>query len=47
LQHERDVVCAGLAGRRLRFAQGLGRDLGGVRSGNRMPKVTRWRLDGV
>jgi hypothetical protein len=29
LQHESNLVGAGLADRRLRFAQGLGRDLGG------------------
>jgi len=28
LQHERDIVCAGFADRCLRFAQGLGRDVG-------------------
>jgi hypothetical protein len=47
LQHERDVLCAGFADRFLRFAQGLGRVRGGVRSGNRMRKVTLWRLDAV
>jgi hypothetical protein len=29
LQHEREVVCADIADRRLRLAQGLGRDLDG------------------